>query len=85
MRGLEVLHNEFEDSMATGQPKRANAIVARAGKPLRSGNAKEPSCLFADPPLAHVGLTEHEAEGQRTAVRVARLPISAVLRTPHDR
>ncbi len=40
-----------------------------------------PYCLFTDPPLAHVGLTEREAEGQGIAVRVARLPVSTVLRT----
>jgi pyruvate/2-oxoglutarate dehydrogenase complex dihydrolipoamide dehydrogenase (E3) component len=40
-----------------------------------------PYCLFTDPQLAHVGLTEREAEGQRIAVRVARLPVSTVLRT----
>ena len=40
-----------------------------------------PYCLFTDPPLAHVGLTEREAEDQRIAVRVARLPTGAVLRT----
>ena len=40
-----------------------------------------PYCLFTDPQLAHVGLTEREAERQGVAVRVARLPISAVLRT----
>jgi pyruvate/2-oxoglutarate dehydrogenase complex dihydrolipoamide dehydrogenase (E3) component len=40
-----------------------------------------PYCLFTDPQLAHVGLTEREAEGQKIAARVARLPMSAVLRT----
>jgi pyruvate/2-oxoglutarate dehydrogenase complex dihydrolipoamide dehydrogenase (E3) component len=40
-----------------------------------------PYCLFTDPPLAHVGRTEREAEGQGIAVRVARLPMSTVLRT----
>jgi pyruvate/2-oxoglutarate dehydrogenase complex dihydrolipoamide dehydrogenase (E3) component len=40
-----------------------------------------PYCLFTDPPLAHVGLTERDAESQRIAVRVARLSVSAVLRT----
>jgi pyruvate/2-oxoglutarate dehydrogenase complex dihydrolipoamide dehydrogenase (E3) component len=39
-----------------------------------------PYCLFTDPQLAHVGLTEREAEGQGIAVRVARLPTSTVLR-----
>jgi pyruvate/2-oxoglutarate dehydrogenase complex dihydrolipoamide dehydrogenase (E3) component len=40
-----------------------------------------PYCLFTDPPLAHVGLSEHEAQQQGVSVRVARLPMSAVLRT----
>ena len=37
--------------------------------------------MFTDPPLARVGLTESEAQRQGVTVRVARLPISAVLRT----
>jgi pyruvate/2-oxoglutarate dehydrogenase complex dihydrolipoamide dehydrogenase (E3) component len=40
-----------------------------------------PYGLFTDPQLAHVGLTEREAEDQGIAVRVARLPMGAVLRT----
>jgi pyruvate/2-oxoglutarate dehydrogenase complex dihydrolipoamide dehydrogenase (E3) component len=40
-----------------------------------------PRCLFTDPPLAHVGLNEREAERQGIAARVAKLPMSAVLRT----
>jgi pyruvate/2-oxoglutarate dehydrogenase complex dihydrolipoamide dehydrogenase (E3) component len=40
-----------------------------------------PYCLFTDPQLAHVGLTEREADSRGIAVRVARLPINAVLRT----
>lgn len=40
-----------------------------------------PYVLFTDPPLAHVGLTEQEAHQQGIAVRVARLPMSKVLRT----
>jgi pyruvate/2-oxoglutarate dehydrogenase complex dihydrolipoamide dehydrogenase (E3) component len=39
-----------------------------------------PSCLFTDPPLARVGLSEAEARGRRVAVRVAKLPMGAVLR-----
>jgi pyruvate/2-oxoglutarate dehydrogenase complex dihydrolipoamide dehydrogenase (E3) component len=37
--------------------------------------------MFTDPPLAHVGLSESEARARGVAVRVARLPVSAVLRT----
>ncbi len=36
--------------------------------------------MFTDPPLAHVGLSEREAERQGVKTRVARLPIKAVLR-----
>jgi pyruvate/2-oxoglutarate dehydrogenase complex dihydrolipoamide dehydrogenase (E3) component len=39
-----------------------------------------PYCMFTDPPLAHVGLSEREAERQGVMTRVARLPTSAVLR-----
>ena len=40
-----------------------------------------PYCMFTDPQLAHVGLTEGEARHRGIAVRVARLPMSTVLRT----
>jgi len=39
-----------------------------------------PYCMFTDPQLAHVGLSEGDAEREGIAVRVARLPMSAVLR-----
>jgi pyruvate/2-oxoglutarate dehydrogenase complex dihydrolipoamide dehydrogenase (E3) component len=39
-----------------------------------------PYCMFTDPPLAHVGLSESDARRQGIAVRVAKLPIAAVLR-----
>jgi pyruvate/2-oxoglutarate dehydrogenase complex dihydrolipoamide dehydrogenase (E3) component len=39
-----------------------------------------PYCMFTDPPLAHVGLSEGEAERLGVITRVARLPTSAVLR-----
>jgi pyruvate/2-oxoglutarate dehydrogenase complex dihydrolipoamide dehydrogenase (E3) component len=37
-------------------------------------------CMFTDPPLARVGLSEGEAERQGVITRLAKLPISAVLR-----
>ena len=40
-----------------------------------------PSCLYSDPQVAHVGLTEREAQEQGIAVKVAKLPMAAVLRT----
>ena len=40
-----------------------------------------PSCLFTDPPAAQIGLTETEAARRGIAVRVARIPTAAVLRS----
>ena len=40
-----------------------------------------PYCMFTDPPLGRVGLSEGEARRQDIAVRVATLPIVAVLRS----
>jgi pyruvate/2-oxoglutarate dehydrogenase complex dihydrolipoamide dehydrogenase (E3) component len=40
-----------------------------------------PYCMFTDPPLARVGLSEGEAQHQGIAVRIAKLPIVAVLRS----
>jgi pyruvate/2-oxoglutarate dehydrogenase complex dihydrolipoamide dehydrogenase (E3) component len=40
-----------------------------------------PSCLFTDPQVAHIGLTERDARQQGVAVRIARLPMAGVLRT----
>jgi pyruvate/2-oxoglutarate dehydrogenase complex dihydrolipoamide dehydrogenase (E3) component len=40
-----------------------------------------PYCMFTDPPLARVGLTEAEAQHKGITVRVAKLPTSAVLWT----
>jgi pyruvate/2-oxoglutarate dehydrogenase complex dihydrolipoamide dehydrogenase (E3) component len=37
--------------------------------------------MFTDPPFARVGLSESEARSRGVAVRVAKLPTSAVLRT----
>jgi pyruvate/2-oxoglutarate dehydrogenase complex dihydrolipoamide dehydrogenase (E3) component len=39
-----------------------------------------PYCMFTDPPLARVGLSEGEAERQGVIVRVARLAVDSVLR-----
>jgi pyruvate/2-oxoglutarate dehydrogenase complex dihydrolipoamide dehydrogenase (E3) component len=39
-----------------------------------------PYCVFSDPPLAHVGLSERDAHRLGVAARVAKLPMSDVLR-----
>jgi pyruvate/2-oxoglutarate dehydrogenase complex dihydrolipoamide dehydrogenase (E3) component len=40
-----------------------------------------PYCLYTDPPLARVGLSERDARRQGIAVRIAKLPIVNVLRS----
>jgi pyruvate/2-oxoglutarate dehydrogenase complex dihydrolipoamide dehydrogenase (E3) component len=52
-----------------------------AGGDRTTRNRLVPYCMFTDPPLARVGLSEAEARQQGIAVRVAKLPIVAVLRT----
>ena len=52
-----------------------------AGKNRTTRDRVVPACLFTDPQVAHVGLHETEAQRQGIPVRVARLPMTAVLRT----
>jgi pyruvate/2-oxoglutarate dehydrogenase complex dihydrolipoamide dehydrogenase (E3) component len=52
-----------------------------AGGNRRTGDRQVPYVMFADPPLAHVGLSEAEAQRQGIPVRIAKLPMSEVLRT----
>ncbi|HVM62343.1 MAG TPA: FAD-dependent oxidoreductase [Verrucomicrobiae bacterium] len=40
-----------------------------------------PYCLFTDPELAHVGMTEIDARAKGVAYRLAKMPMAAVLRT----
>jgi pyruvate/2-oxoglutarate dehydrogenase complex dihydrolipoamide dehydrogenase (E3) component len=52
-----------------------------AGGNRRTDDRLVPYCMFTDPLLAHVGLSESDAQRQGVAARVAKLPMSAVLRT----
>jgi pyruvate/2-oxoglutarate dehydrogenase complex dihydrolipoamide dehydrogenase (E3) component len=52
-----------------------------AGGHRRTSDRLVPYCVFTDPPLAHVGLSESEARAQGLTVRVGRLPMTKVLRT----
>ncbi|HEY9714528.1 MAG TPA: mercuric reductase, partial [Chroococcales cyanobacterium] len=40
-----------------------------------------PYCLFTEPPVAHVGLSEGDAQRKGIKIRVVKLPVAAVLRT----
>jgi pyruvate/2-oxoglutarate dehydrogenase complex dihydrolipoamide dehydrogenase (E3) component len=52
-----------------------------AGEKRSTRDRLVPYCMFTDPPLAHVGLSERNAQRDGVAVRTAKLPMSAVLRT----
>ena len=51
-----------------------------AGRERTTRDRLIPYCVFIDPELARVGLSEWKAERQGIETRLARLPISAVLR-----
>lgn len=52
-----------------------------AGGTRKTSDRLVPHVMFTDPPLARVGMDEGEAQRQGVPVRVARLPMSHVLRT----
>jgi len=51
-----------------------------AGKTRTTSDRLIPYCAFIDPQLARVGLDETTAQQQQLAVRVARIPMTSVLR-----
>jgi pyruvate/2-oxoglutarate dehydrogenase complex dihydrolipoamide dehydrogenase (E3) component len=51
-----------------------------AGRKRSMRDRLVPYCMFTDPPLAHVGLSERDAQRQGVTARVAKLPMSSVLR-----
>jgi pyruvate/2-oxoglutarate dehydrogenase complex dihydrolipoamide dehydrogenase (E3) component len=51
-----------------------------AGRSRTTRDRLVPYCMFIDPELGRVGLGEAEAERRGIAIRVARLPMSSVLR-----
>jgi pyruvate/2-oxoglutarate dehydrogenase complex dihydrolipoamide dehydrogenase (E3) component len=52
-----------------------------AGKDRTTRDRIIPSCLFIDPQVAQVGLTETEARRRAVAYRIVKLPVISVLRT----
>ncbi len=57
----------IRDNLAGGQRSTRDRLV--------------PYCMFTEPALAHVGLSEREAQQQGLVTRLARLPMSGVRRT----
>jgi pyruvate/2-oxoglutarate dehydrogenase complex dihydrolipoamide dehydrogenase (E3) component len=56
---------------------RANLLE---GKAASTKDRQVPYCVFIDPQLGRVGITENEARAQRRNVRVAKLPMTSVAR-----
>ena len=56
-------------------------IERLAGRTRVTTGRQVPSCLFTDPELARVGLSESEARRKGIPYRLAKLPMNAVLRT----
>jgi pyruvate/2-oxoglutarate dehydrogenase complex dihydrolipoamide dehydrogenase (E3) component len=52
-----------------------------AGKKRSTANRMVPYCMYTEPPLARVGLSEGDAQRQGEAVRIATLPVVRVLRS----
>jgi pyruvate/2-oxoglutarate dehydrogenase complex dihydrolipoamide dehydrogenase (E3) component len=52
-----------------------------AGGKRKTSDRLVPYTMFTDPPLAHVGLSERDAQRKGVAVRVGKVPMSNVLRT----
>ena len=57
----------IKDNLAGGKESNCDRLV--------------PYCMFTEPPLAHVGLSERDAQRQGVTARVARLPMGSVRRT----
>src|SRR5262249_56105637 len=57
-----------------------------AGRNRRTRDRLGPYCMFTDPPLAHVGLKQREAQRHGLPVRVAQPPLTAGVATeaPHE-
>ena len=73
VRQPELAHASFDDCRVI----RDNL----AGGSRTTRDRLVPVCMFTDPPLARVGMNQTEAQCVGVDVRVAKLPIGAVLRT----
>ena len=71
--GPQFTHLSFDDFRVV----RDNLM----GKPHVTTGRQVPFCLFTDPELARIGLSETEAKRQGIAYRLAKIPMAAVLRT----
>jgi pyruvate/2-oxoglutarate dehydrogenase complex dihydrolipoamide dehydrogenase (E3) component len=96
-RGFIVVNDRLETSAANvwaigecaGSPQFTHASLDDfriirdnlAGGERSTTDRMMPYCMYTDPPLAHVGLSEEEAIRSNLAFRVARIPTASVLRS----
>lgn len=52
-----------------------------AGRDRVTTGRQMPFCLFTDPELAHIGLSEREGRERGARYRLAKIPMADVLRT----
>jgi pyruvate/2-oxoglutarate dehydrogenase complex dihydrolipoamide dehydrogenase (E3) component len=71
--GPQFTHISFDDFRVV----RDNLM----GKPHVTTGRQVPFCLFTDPEMARIGLSETEAKKQGIPYRLAKIPMAAVLRT----
>jgi len=71
--GPEFTHISYDDFRII----RANLLE---GKAASTKDRQVPYCVFIDPQLGRVGITENEARAQARNIRVAKLPMTSVAR-----
>lgn len=71
--GPAFTHISYDDYRVLKSNLLEGGNASIAGRPV-------PSCVFIDPQLGRIGLTEREAQEQGRKVRVARLPMTSVAR-----
>ncbi|MFC6100198.1 mercuric reductase [Olivibacter domesticus] len=49
-------------------------------KNYKANNRPIPYCMFTDPPLGRVGISENEAKKRKLAIKIAKLPMTSVAR-----
>ncbi|HYK76544.1 MAG TPA: mercuric reductase [Daejeonella sp.] len=71
--GPAFTHISYNDFIIVSKNLLENSNLSIKGRPM-------PYCMFTDPPLARIGLTETEARQQGHNIKVAKLPVKNVAR-----
>src|SRR6267154_1334717 len=81
--GLSAIAREVRSSPTSGSTTSGSFATTcnLAGGQLVTTGRQVPSCMFTDPELARIGLNEREAKARGIGYRLAKVPMTAVLRT----